>query len=107
VGVEHELLLDDLGLASPYELGSVVAGVRLYLDIETLLHPPRLRPLAAGRPDCWPRRREVYYGHRFQALRKMPQSERSKEADLVEHLRNRRPGGEFRRAVPYRRYGAQ
>jgi hypothetical protein len=65
-GVEHELLLDDRGLASPDELESVVAGVRLYLDIETLLHPPRLsRPLAAGRPDWWPRRGEVYYGHRF------------------------------------------
>jgi hypothetical protein len=71
-GVEHELLLDDRGLASPDELESVVAGVRLYLDIETLLHPPRLsRPLAAGRPDWWPRRGEVYYGHRFQAQREI------------------------------------
>lgn len=71
-GLEHELLLDDRGLAPPDELEAVVAGVRLYLDIETLLHPPRLnRPPTAGRPDWWPRRGEVYYGHRFQAQREL------------------------------------
>lgn len=71
-GVGHELLLADRGFAQPDEIQAVVAGVRLYLDVETLLAPPRLRqPPAAGRPDWWPRRGEVYYGHRFAAQREI------------------------------------
>lgn len=52
------------------QLKAVADGVRLYLDLDTLLNQPRLRrPVSAGRSDWWPQRGEVYYGRRVEAQR--------------------------------------
>lgn len=69
-GLPQELLVEELAPAQDEEVSAVAEGVRLYLDLDTLLNPPRLRrPVSAGRSDWWPRRGEVYYGHRFEAQR--------------------------------------
>ncbi len=71
-GVEDELLSATIGPAEDNELSTVVFGVRLYLDIDTLLNPPRLqRPPSVGRVDWWPRRGEVFYGHRVDDQREL------------------------------------
>jgi hypothetical protein len=71
-GVERELLAGPIGPAEDDELSAVVSGVRLYLDIDTLLNPPRLqRPPSVDRVDWWPRRGEIFHGHRFDDQREL------------------------------------
>jgi hypothetical protein len=69
-GVGQEILVADEGPADAEALEAVRRGVRLALDLDGLLAPPRLRrPPSVGRPDWWPPRGEIYYGHRYGAQR--------------------------------------
>lgn len=65
-GIPQAFLVEEMAPADDAALKAVCDGVRLYLDLDTLLNPPRLRRApSAGRSDWWPQRGEVYYGHRF------------------------------------------
>jgi mRNA-degrading endonuclease toxin of MazEF toxin-antitoxin module len=65
-GVDQELLGEDLGAADSQVLLEVGAAVRLYLDLDALIEPPRVRrPPTIGRSEWWPRRGEIHYGRRF------------------------------------------
>ena len=71
-GVGHEDLVEEIYQANDNELKTIGQGIRLYLSLDTLQNPPRLRrPPSIGRSDWWPHRAEVFYGKRFGAQREI------------------------------------
>ena len=65
-GIAHEDLGEELGPVDDNQMSAITAGVRAFLDLDTLINPPRLRrPPSVGRADWWPARGAVHYGKRF------------------------------------------
>lgn len=72
-GLFHEDDLTDFMFdADPTELQACSLGVREFLDLDTMLNPPKFKqPPGASRRDWWPRRGGVYYGRTYGTQREI------------------------------------